>query len=397
MSFADILNQEQKKIEQNSGGDRVKFPETKHKRLFFDSNETSICMQILPTANLYGAFWAPVRKIFLNARKQDGTQWKMNFLLDADFNEGSLLDQKVKEWGEKEMIPNGFGGQQTARRFYMVNAVRVFQQGENWVQERDAQGNLVVRVFEMPQSAYADLIGKLQDPKFKTSQSELSFMDVNGAALLEVKKPPKNTQGPKFYSVEVFPHIKLPPLGLGWESQLEDLAAQSVPTERLENGAGLIQAFVDVMEGRKPNQGNESPQAGQAPAPQANPYAAPQPNAFTPGQAPAPQAQAQPAPTPTPTPTQMPDVNAGLANLPDAGAMNTAPQPTPAPVTPAQPQTNAFTPGQAPVAPPTQAAPTVPTQAAPAQPAQPNIPQHATNGNGLPDINAMLDEELENL
>src|SRR5690606_31833881 len=147
-------------------------------------------------------------------------------------------------------------------------AVRIVQNPQNpqqFMQERDEHGNLVVRVFEMPQSAYANLIRKLGDPLYNTSGSELSFMDVNKPALVKISKPAK---GQMEYPVEVYTNVILPPLGQGWENQLEDLNAQAVPTERLENGYDWVKAFVDMKEGRKPSNSNSEATE----QPQANPF-----------------------------------------------------------------------------------------------------------------------------
>jgi hypothetical protein len=448
MSFADIINQEQKKLETQGGNnEKVAYPETKHKRLFFQKNEREILLQVLPSADLYSAFAIPARKIFLSAKSSQGKDINSNFTLDADPNPGSLLEQKITEWQDRGMIPNGFGGQQSAKRVYNVNVVRVIQFNGQWVQERDEQGNLAVRVFEMPQSAYSNVIRKLQDPLYNISGTELSFMDPNKPAPIKVSKPAK---GQMEYPVEVYTSVALPPLGQGWENQLEDLQAQVVPTERLENGLQWVQAFIDMKEGRKPQRQDGGNGNGGAPdlnanpfqQPQANPYAQPQGNPYgqqpqqpaqpnTYGQQPqqpnpyaqpqAPQQPVQPNPyaqvqqsqhqqpaQPNPyaniqqpqVPQQpvQPNPAHGLVedSLPDMGidnALNNLP--------PAQPQQPAQP--QMPATPPTQSVPNVPQQTAPQQPqgqiqpqASQSGPAHDVNlnGNGLMDIDAMLEKEL---
>lgn len=401
MSFADIINQASKQLEEgNSGNDKVKYPETKQKPLYFEKNQREILVQVLPAADLVSMFAVPVRKIFLSARSSQGKEINSNFTLDAEPNMGSLLEQKVAEWAEKGLIPNGFGGQQSPRRLFLVNAVRVIQNPANpqqWVQERDQQGNLVVRKFELPQSAFQNLLRKLADPLYNVSGTELSFMDINRPSPVKISKPAK---GQMEYPVEAYSTIILPQLGQGWENQLEDLNAQAVPTERLENGDKWVQAFVDMKEGRKPNQ-NKSGEAAAPQAPATNPYA----NLGTAPQAPA----------------ANPYANVGASPVPNVqpNPYAAAPQPNPyaTPAAPApQTQVNPFAAPQAPVAPVAPAAPQAPqidygnigeetdidslmpsNMNGPAAPAAPTMPAHATNNNGLNDIDAMLAKELGNL
>jgi hypothetical protein len=418
MSFADIINATAKQLEQgNNDHDKVQYPQTKQKPLYFEKGVRDILVQVLPSADLVSMFAVPVRKIFLTAMTSQGKQLNSNFTLDAEPNPGSLLEAKITEWQSKQMLPNGFGGQQSPRRLFLVNAVRVIQNPANtqqWVQERDQQGNLVIRKFELPQSAFQNLLKKLADPLLNVSGSELSFMDINRPSPVKISKPAK---GQMEYPVEVYNTIILPPLGQGWENLLEDLNAQAVPTERLVNGEKWVQAFIDMKEGRKPNQGNAEAAAPTAPAvnpyaqlgaspvpgtapvanpyaqPQANPYAQPQPNPYA----------AAPQPNPYAQPTANPMAPAPVA--PVANPYVAAPAPT----APAAPVANPYAAPQAPVAP---AAPVpnfddlpetdintlMPTgmgQPAPTAPAAPAAPH--VNANGLNDIDAMLAKELGNI
>lgn len=415
MSFADIINQEQKKLEESQGGnDKVGYPETKHKRLFFEKNQREMLIQVLPAANLVSAFAEQVRKIFLSTKTSQGKELNSNFTLDAEPNDGSLLEQKIVEWSAKGMIPNSFGGQQSPKRVFLVNAVKVIQHPQNpqqWVQERDEQGNLVIRTFEMPQSAFGNLIRKLQDPLYNVAGTELSFMDPNRPSPIKVSKPAK---GQMEYPVEVYSTIILPPLGQGWENQLEDLKAQAVPTERLENGYQWVQAFVDMKEGRKPNrkqEDNAAPQAnpyaaapqtqpnpyGAPAAPQPNPYGAPQPNPYAAVPTPAPQPNSY-AVVPVPQPNPYGAVPAPQPN----SYVAPAPQPNPYAAPPA-PQPNSYV---APAPQPIDYSGGIGTEVdidslmpsnmtGPTQPATP-APTHNTglNDNGLLNIDAMLEKEL---
>lgn len=102
MSFQDLINAETKKLESRQGGEGVKYPQTKHDRLFFGKNSPQHVLQILPAADLASAFAIPTRKIFLTTKSSQGKEIKANFTLDADENPGSLLEQKITEWAGKQ-------------------------------------------------------------------------------------------------------------------------------------------------------------------------------------------------------------------------------------------------------------------------------------------------------
>lgn len=411
MSFADILNQAQKEVESRSGGGddapKTEYPKSKHDKLFFGKDNKEFYLQILPAADLVSSFAEPVRKIFLSVTTSKGKQLNQNFTLDPDFNPGSLLDNKIEEWAEKQMIPSTFGGQQKPRRVYLLNVIRAVQQGNSFVQERDAQGNIVVRVLELPQSGFGELIRKLQDPMvnpFGTGGDPLSFLHPQNPLLVRIQKPAK---GQMTYPVDVFKDYKLPALQPGWENQLEDLKAHAVPTERLVNGLQWVQAFVDMKEGRNPNerkkaeaeqgQGQALGALPQQPPVQANPYAQQQQQqAYTAPQQPAQpnpyqtqqpaQNYAPPAPPVNTMPTQQqPAINLGgglqADPMPDFGAPNVDAAmgnlPNAQPTQPTQP---AYTP------------PAPPVQQAPQQPAptqQAGVPDMAALDNML---NAALNE-----
>ncbi|AYJ76329.1 hypothetical protein BSP12_143 [Bacillus phage BSP12] len=410
MSFQDLINAETKKLESRQGGEGVKYPQTKHDRLFFGKNSPQHVLQILPAADLASAFAIPTRKIFLTTKSSQGKEIKANFTLDADENPGSLLEQKITEWAGKQMIPSGFGGQQSPRVVYLLNVVKIIQlPDQTWAQERDAEGNLVVRLLELPQSGYRNLLNKLKDPLCNVSGTGLSFMDINKAAAVRISKPaPKQME----YPVDVYPNIILPPLGQGWEAQLEDLHAHAVPTERLENGADWVQAFIDMKEGRKPNGG------GNSTASATNPFAQQQPNTFVQQPAANPfaqQQQQQPVQNPAQNPFgQQPQQQAdpfaqpqqqpnlvGNPEVQPGGTSYTPPQPPTQQPDIQMPTGMEQAPPQGLVSDPLPAdfgvsVPQQPEFSMPETPPQTGLPAHnlPENANGLADIDAMLDKEL---
>lgn len=396
MSFLDIVNSELKKTESNSNFEGVKYPQTKHKKLFYENGAKDLFIQILPSAVREAApFAVQTRKIFLQTKSSQGKDVKSNFTLHPEVNPYGVMEQKVTEWQSRQMIPNGFGGQQTARTSFLLNVIKIVPNPQNpseWVQERDEHGQLVVRIFEMAQSAYTGLLTKLKDPMMNTSGTPLSFMAPERAAIIKVSKP---AQGSFQYGVDVYANMPLPPLDQGWENLLEPLEPHAVATEELENGLDWVNAFIDMMEGRKPSGGNNQQTPAPAPAapPMGNPYAdASQGNPY--GQ-PAP----APAPAPAPTPPQ-------YGQAPAQPAAPSTYAPPAAPSAPAAPPTPPAAPA-APASSPAPAQPTPPAQPAnptpPAQPAQPqqtppsqpagDLSNHAVpNDNNLLDLDSMLDD-----
>ncbi|QVW29004.1 hypothetical protein [Bacillus phage SWEP1] len=430
LSIADIIAQEQKNLEQQGGGDhpKVVYPETKHQRLFFEKGQTELMIQLLPAGDLVSPFFAHTRKIFLSAKTSKGKELNVNFTLDSQVNEGSLLDNKIAEWTDKGMIPTPFGGQQKPKNLYLVNVVRVFPNPQNpqqLLQERDQAGNLVVRLFEMPQTAFKTILKNLTDP-FLSGGRDLSFIDPNGAYPIKIAKPAK---GQMEYPVTVY-QTNLPPLGQGWETQLENLPAHAVPTERLENGYQWVETFISIKEGKPQGQAQQQPQGQPANpygAPAQNPYGQAQPQGQNPygqpalGQNPYGQtANTYQAPQNTYAPPAAP--NYGQAANPYGQPANNGYQAPPAYQPPYQPpadpqinmptgmsEPDPFDIGvstdlskngglgapttHVPAQPPAQQPPATVQQTAPS--GQPDLTGVATNGNGFPDIDAMIADELK--
>ncbi|AIW03524.1 single strand DNA binding protein [Bacillus phage Moonbeam] len=400
MSFADLIKQAKAEVEQQTGGDnsRTVYPKAKHPTLFFGKDTPELLFQLLPSADLNSTFAEPFREIFLTAKSSKGKDLQSNFLLDAEANPASILEQAIAEWTDKQMIPSPFGGQQRPRTAYKVNVIRVVQdQTGAYVQERDQEGKYVVRVLNLPLSAYKGIIDKLANPMLNPqgpNGSPMSFMDINCAAPIHVQKPLPNTQS---YRVEVYPMAKLPALVDGWQNELEDLKEHTTPTERLENGLQWVQAFIDMKNGVNPNARRQAEGGQSAPtAPATNPYAQTGQPTAPPVAPPATNQYTAPPAAPTAPPAQ--------SYTPPTAPPVTAP-PIQQPVTPPVPPTAPPSAGTdlnydsvpdfgtptPPAAPTTPQAPPVPTP--PAAPAE----SAPTNGQGLPDIDGQLNNLLSGM
>ncbi len=292
VNFADIIEQQRKELEGSGGGrggsgnsgnnPKVVYPTAKHKRLYLSKEEPEVFIQILPSADLFGKFAEHCRKIFLQATTKNQKKLSNTFTLTGKKDGSLFLDAKIDEWTEKGMLPNPFGGQQKPKQFFTVNCVKVIEAEDGTqYQERDEKGQLVVRLFDVPHSAMKTINASLTDKRLAAGR-QLSFLDPNAGSPISIQKP---KQGQMEAPVTVYQN-QLPPLGEGWQSQLEDLAFHARPTELLENGLNWVQRFADVMEGKNSNDpdsnvtnngGQSAPVTSTPPvtnaAPVTNPYA----------------------------------------------------------------------------------------------------------------------------
>ncbi len=197
MSFADLIKQAKAEVEQHTGGNndnpKTVYPKTKHKGLYFNSTTTpEVFFQLLPARNMdTEPFAVKFRTIFLEAKTSKGKELRQSFTLSADADPGSILEQAIAEWTDKLMLPSKYG-QVKPRIFFKVNVIKVVtQQVQNpqtgqtetqYLQERDQEGNYVVRTLDLPVSAYNGMIEKLGNPMLNPqgpNGSPMSFMDGN--------------------------------------------------------------------------------------------------------------------------------------------------------------------------------------------------------------------------
>lgn len=272
MGFLDAIEKEFEKENKSKGGNferkEIDFPKAKHNQIFLSKKkEPEVLVQILPDAEKQGNFFQPLREIGINYIKRDGTEKFMNFTLDGKYNPDSFLDPKIKELQDKELLTNKmFGGQQQARKGYQINVVRVSREGNSFVQEKDQNGDIVVRSMRLRHSAFEKLKEQLKDPMQNVNGSDLSFMNPDSASPVRISMPP---EGAKEYGVTPYTQFKLPPLPQGWESQLEDLQELAKPTEQIS--LDLVKAITDMIEGKDPTPSGQSSQEPEKV--EANPYA----------------------------------------------------------------------------------------------------------------------------
>lgn len=271
MDFQERLRQRVAEAEEGNGQNRkqVDYPSKslKNPELYFNNAENKdLYLRILPPANLQDDYAVPYRKIYLAARNQNGKDLKTDFILPAQPNPESRLEQSLVTWHAQKRVPNPFGADAKPGSKYKANVVRVItnQQTGNWEEERDTNGQLVVRTLELPQTAYQAINSALIDPMLRPmgNQSPYSFISPESAFLIKLTKPAK---GKMTYDLQVYTNFPLGALPQGWENLLEDLNYQVTPTEVFD--PDYVNYFIDVVEGVE-NRGEGNQVAPQGVAPQ---------------------------------------------------------------------------------------------------------------------------------
>lgn len=259
MNFTDILNQAH---EETKGGGNLFPPQvpTKHKMLLFNKDTSQLNVCILPSADLQSAFWGSSLELAHNFTKEDGSTNFQIVKLPLDKSVPSRGRDLVDGWAQNQQLGGRFG-QDAPRAQYYLNVVLVDTSGDTPKYVTDEYGTIRVQVLKITASTFNIIIERLQNGDMNTSNTPLSFMDVNGkGAPVQITKP---RESGKPYDVTILSHKILPALPEGWQNELEDLSAQSVPTEQQENGENYLNLLKEWKEAQFGG--------GQ---PQANPYGA---------------------------------------------------------------------------------------------------------------------------
>lgn len=244
----------------------------KHPKLYFDKNTTTLMLRILPPMAPDKQFAEGFRSIFLKTYTDAGKEVpaSMQMSLAPDIN--SPLENAINDWSARGLLPNPFsknGAQQKPSARFLVNAVQVQldpQTGSFQYETDPVTKELVVHVVELPQSAFAEIGAKLQDPAFAPPQgqevppevAQYSFISESNAYALQIVKPAKNS-GKMSYDVNVMQSVQLGALPQGWQALCEDLALQAQPTE--QHSADFVTNFIGWFNARS---GGGAPQAQNA-------------------------------------------------------------------------------------------------------------------------------------
>lgn len=268
MNFQEKLKAELAAAQHNNNNTEVDYPSNhlKHKELRFEKDQNQLMIRILPPANDEDFFTVMARELWMNTKNRSGKDLNLNAVFpDAMNPEESTLVANLIQWQAREMVPNNFNKKAYPSRKSYVNAVQIFidPQTNQFVHEVDQNGQLVVRLFKLPFSAYTAILGKLSDPMMKPQGSDdYGIISALDAFPIKLTKPQKGA-ATMSYTVDVYQRSlgALPP---NWRDLLEDLKYQATPTEQYN--AEYVQYFCDVVNGVEPvrgaNTANTAPTQG---------------------------------------------------------------------------------------------------------------------------------------
>lgn len=257
MNFQEKLKAELAAAQHNNNNTEVDYPSNhlKHKELRFEKDQNQLMIRILPPANDEDFFTVMARELWMNTKNRSGKDLNLNAVFSDTMNpDESNLVANLIQWQAREMVPNNFNKKAYPSRKGYINAVQIFidPQTNQFVHEVDQNGQLVVRLFKLPFSAYTAILGKLSDPMMKPQGSDdYGIISALDAFPIKLTKPQKGA-ATMSYTVDVYqrPLGALPP---NWKDSLEDLRYQATPTEQYNSE--YVQYFIDVVNGVEPVRG----------------------------------------------------------------------------------------------------------------------------------------------
>ena len=257
MNFQEKLKAELAAAQHNNNNTEVDYPSNhlKHKELRFEKDQNQLMIRILPPANDEDFFTVMARELWMNTKNRSGKDLNLNAVFSDTMNpDESNLVANLIQWQAREMVPNNFNKKAYPSRKSYVNAVQIFidPQTNQFVHEVDQNGQLVVRLFKLPFSAYTAILGKLSDPMMKPQGSDdYGIISALDAFPIKLTKPQKGA-ATMSYTVDVYQRSlgALPP---NWKDYLENLRYQATPTEQYN--ADYVQYFIDVVNGVEPVRG----------------------------------------------------------------------------------------------------------------------------------------------
>ena len=257
MNFQEKLKAELAAAQHNNNNTEVDYPSNhlKHKELRFEKDQNQLMIRILPPANDEDFFTVMARELWMNTKNRSGKDLNLNAVFPDSMNpEESTLVANLVQWQAREMVPNNFNKKAYPSRKAYVNAVQIFvdPQTNQFVHEVDQNGQLVVRLFKLPLSAYTAILGKLSDFMMKPQGSDdYGIISALDAYPIKLTKPQKGA-ATMSYTVDVYQRSlgALPP---NWRDLLEDLKYQATPTEQYNSE--YVRYFCDVVNGVEPVKG----------------------------------------------------------------------------------------------------------------------------------------------
>lgn len=272
MDFQEQLKQQMQQMNSRGNREDVVYPNTslKHPELYFDKNTKSHTVRILPAADPDKFFAVATKEIFLQTRNKNGKELKINVVLPHKVDPAtSSIARNLNEWQTQERVPNAYNRKAYPSQKFYVNVIQILPDGQGgFIHEVGQDGQPVIRLMKLPQSAYSALLDKMSDPMYKPQNSdEYGIISAQNAFPVRITKPEKNAAN-KTYTVDVYQR-DLGPLPANWTEGVEDLEYQATPSE--EYNSEFLNYVIDVVNGVE-GQSQENQQGGapqqQAPAQQ---------------------------------------------------------------------------------------------------------------------------------
>ena len=242
-----LLNQEIEKLNtfDNDGERDYPAKHLKHEPIKITQKNPEYMVRILPPTSDEAPMSTSVRELWLNAVNANDKPVSMKLALSGIPNPSDPLEQQVNTWINTGTVPNEWSNTQKPQKRFYLNAVILQKDAEgNYVHETDSTGNLVVRMLDMTQSLYQEIIELIGDDNFNPDGSG-DFRIISATNAYPIRIYRKGERKDTTYHATVY-QKDLGPLPQNWAELAEDLEYQATPTTYED--AGYIIAVANGME-----------------------------------------------------------------------------------------------------------------------------------------------------
>lgn len=264
-NFLEQLKEQQARTQQqgNFNDEKVDSPykHLQHPPLNFNAKNTSFTVRILPPLDDDVFFSREIREVWFETVNKNGKTLNSRFtVLGEDTPDSSIVVNNFVRWQNENRIPARKPERTKLTKRYLVNAVQVGKGPDGKLYpETDANGNIMVRLLTLPQSAFAAIVRKLSDEMLvPNGADERSFLSEANAFPIRISKP---DVGAMTYNVDVYTNYDLGPLPSNWKELCEDLEYQATPTEKYN--ANFVEYFIKVVNGEEDNTAGSDTQSNQ--------------------------------------------------------------------------------------------------------------------------------------
>lgn len=246
-SLDELLKKEQGKLN-TFDNEETDYPakHLKHDMLYLSKDTPEQLVRILPPVTDEANLGEGYREFWVEGSNASGKEVRTKLVLDANPNPNNKLDQQINTWVEAKNIPNKFGSRPSKR--FMLNTVRLSKNQEGkFVHEVDEQGELVVRVLQVPQSLYTEALTKLSNVYFEPAGVTDGYRIISEQNAYPFDLKRSGTGLDTRYTVDVYER-DLGPLPNNWRDKSEDLAYQASKTDEDDSYANYVIAVVNGQE-----------------------------------------------------------------------------------------------------------------------------------------------------